>query len=735
MECDKCTLNSAPQVEGSGDVRSAKYVVVGEVPGDQEVKRGVPFVGMSGQRLNKYLTLAGIDAGDCYMTYVVKCQPLNNKSPGKKVIGWCREYLEEELAEMREDATIITLGSVALRWFTNKTLDDVHGCRVVEGVYNFVPMYHPAAGFYNVGVQARMVADWTHFPHSSVDVEDDKYKLVEAMSHEGKVIGVDTETTVRGELLCVAVSEEAGRAEGMLYEKEGKTFTPSWSGGDNNIYVFHNYAFDIPVLQRCGVEMEVEDCVDTMLAAYALGYSQIGLHRLSAQVLGKELRHWNEAKDVEDLAMICCSHADATRRLWEEFEPKLPAFYWDIDLPLSNVLIAMKKRGIKIDRCVVERREEELRTQIEGFSFPFNPASLPNLRSYVFEYLGVKASKWTDTGAAAVDKGVLEGIQDSVVQDILVWKKLSKEYSTYVANYLSGMDGLDRIHPTFIQTRQPKREGEGTVGQEEGTGTRRLSCKNPNVQNITKGPLRNMLVADAGNVWISADYSQLELRVFAAIWGAKSMLDVFERGGDIHEETRVACGFPPNEYGRRDAKIMNFLMLFEGSVGMIWETFGWPLGVCQRVYDGYFKKYPEILDYWEEQKFLARRDKSVATWFGYVRQLPGMLSGNKMDVAVAYRQAINTPVQGTAADVVKSGMVFVGAEEPMVMQVHDEMGFDYPEKRAVEFGHYLLESLPGVVEIERLKFPVEVEVGRSYGELESLESWEKKRKRRNTACH
>lgn len=204
------------------------------------------------------------------------------------------------------------------------------------------------------------------------------------------------------------------------------------------------------------------------------------------------------------------------------------------------------------------------------------------------------------------------------------------------------------------------------------------------------------------------------------------MLEVFlDPNGDIHEETRLGCGFPDTKAGRTNAKIMNFQMLYIGDMGAAvakaHELFGWDWGVCKDVVSAYYRKYPEIPDYWEEIASTALEEKGIATHFGYWRRLPQMYSDKRADIVAATRQAINTPVQGTAADIVKIGMITVGAEEPMVVQVHDEMNFDIEKDRADEFAQWLYEALPTAVTINGVHFPVEVKIGPSWGGLTTVE--------------
>ncbi len=727
MNCDKCPLNGGRVVDGDGPA-DARFILIGEAPGANEERTGIPFIGKAGAELQEYLDLAGIDRDDCYITNIVKCRPPNNRTPHKKEIACCGDTLMEELQE-NPSAILIPLGGPATKVITGRKLGEVHGCRIhveIDGIMRtVVPMFHPAAGFYKAKVRGESVEDWSNFPHEDLPYEKGDYGILHhngvrrLWSLEGDVVAVDTETR-GGRLVCSAWCTEAGVADAVV--------APDGVLPTMERYVMHNYKFDLPLLHEGGMRIPPEKCVDTMIGAYALGYPQIGLHRLSSQVLGMDLRHWNEAEDDKDLALICASHADATMRLWEAFEPRLPDYFWEIDMPVSRVLIGMEDRGVKVNREAVYKYGDELEAELASYSFPFNPDSPQQVGKHFYEELGFVPTRFTDSGAPSTDKLALEVIDHPDALALLGYKKASKSYGTYVTNYIERMDAEDRIHPQYRQTRQPAQEN--TPDKEEGTGTRRLSCVQPNLQNVSSkadpsGRMRKLFIPEQGHEWLKVDYSQLELRVFAAIWKAKSMLEVFMNpDGDIHEETRLGCGFPDTKDGRTNAKIMNFQMLYIGdmnsAIAKAHELFGWDWGVCRDVVKSYYRKYPEILDYWEEIATTALEEKGIATYFGYWRRLPQMYSSKRADLEAAKRSAINTPVQGTAADIVKIGMITVGAEAPMVVQVHDEMNFDIEKGQVNEFAQWLYEELPGVVTINDVQFPVEVKTGPSWGELTTV---------------
>lgn len=585
--------------------------------------------------------------------------------------------------------------------------------------YKLVPMYHPAAGMYDARVRKLTTEDFKHFPHavpSSVETQCTIQRADEAVAHVGVVVGIDTETDPKsGRLQCVATSGEEGRA---FVSDIPHVFH------EDVQWALHNAKFDLPILERHSMEIPQGTYVDTMIAASALNYGQVGLHRLARQVLGMELRHWNEAENLTDLMHICGSHADATRRLWMEFKDKLPPFYWDIDLPLVEVLMRMEQRGVRIDKEALLQRQRDLQEEIATFSFPFNPNSPKQVGEYLFGFLGLPTGKTTDGGAYSTDVSVLEGLDHAVPQSLLRYRQLSKELGTYIDSYVERMDDMGYLHPDFIQIRQPSRD----QSKEEGARTGRLACARPNLQNPLKRKgrsIRSLFVASEGNLLVATDYSQIELRVMAVMSGDEGMLEVFRQGGDIHQETADATGLPrkkeDNDTGRGGAKELNFLMCYGGSEYKIREEWGWSLEDGRAVIEAYFKKYPKVKAYIKAQQEQARETKMVRTWFGRERVLDELYSDDPKVYAAGLREAINSPIQGTAADVVKTGMVKLGARVPMVLQVHDEMVMDVPRGEAREFAKYLTEVLPCAIVIDGMEFPVDVEVGENWQELLPME--------------
>jgi len=326
-----------------------------------------------------------------------------------------------------------------------------------------------------------------------------------------------------------------------------------------------------------------------------------------------------------------------------------------------------------------------------------NVHSNDEIRSYVYGTLELEPWKFTKNGAPSVDSTVLSIIDDPVVNMIVDYKSLTKERSTYTNSYVDATRYDNRIHSEFKQTR---------------TATGRLSSGNPNLQNVVKdGDMRKLFVAEEGNKLIRMDYSQLELRVFAALTQAESMIKAFKEGRNIHQETADTMGV-----AYKDAKVINFLMLYGGTAWAISRQFQIPIDEAKEMLAKYFRAFPEIKKYITDQEYIANAEKKVTNYFGRVRRLDAMYSNNYRIRKEGEREAVNTPIQGAACDVVKLGMINLHQkfEAPMILQVHDELVFEVPEKEAVEYAHWLKEYVPTITEINGMQFPVEVGVGRTW---------------------
>jgi len=464
---------------------------------------------------------------------------------------------------------------------------------------------------------------------------------------------------------------------------------------------------------------------DTALAAYLLDPAASGypLEGLAAQYLGFEAMDARyDAEDAFTLLGISqealealAQHADVIRALYPVLRDKLQqdgmlALLQDIELPLMRILAQMQQRGIGIDRQRLEAFGDSLAEGIakleqEIYSLagePFNIGSPKQLGVVLFEKLGLKATKKTKTGYST-DAEVLEKLRSShpIIDAILDYRKLTKLKSTYVDGLTKVIADDGRIHSTFHQTV---------------TVTGRLSSADPNLQNIPirqqlGGEIRRCFVPREGHVFIDADYSQIELRILAHIANDESMLEAFASGEDIHTVTASQVFRVPLEEVtpqlRSRAKAVNFGIVYGISAYSLSEDIGVYPKEAQQYIDAYLEKYTGVRDYMERIKVQAKEQGYVSTLYGRRRMLPELKSGNFNIRAFGERVALNTPIQGTAADIIKLAMIGVsrrleqeGLQARLLLQVHDELLIEAPERELEQVKRLLQEEMEGAAQLQ-----------------------------------
>ena len=510
----------------------------------------------------------------------------------------------------------------------------------------------------------------------------------------------------------------------------------------------HNANYDMTVLANHGVRFANVD-FDTMIAAHLLGrsYNQLGLKDLSLNELGHEMTNIKELigsgrrqitfdqVDIPPAADYAAADADITFRLRDVFEPQLErdnlrGLMDDTELALLPVLVTMQRHGIKMDSGVLHemsadlyRQTEQIKSDIyQSVGHEVNLDSPKQLSDLLFAELGLPKTRRTKTGYST-DANALEGLKGihPVVDGILEYRQVSKLKSTYV-DALPDMVNphTGRVHTSYNQT---------------GSATGRISSSDPNLQNI---PIRTELgrqvrrafVADGAPDWqlFSADYSQIELRVLAHLSQDPGLLEAFRRGEDVHASTAsLMFEVPINEVDsemRRIAKVLNFGVIYGLSPHGISQQTGFTREQGREFIDTYFAKYPGISDYLETVKAQARADQYVETALGRRRYLPEINSPNFNTRGGAERMAINMPIQGTAADIMKLAMVRVqrrlDAEEmqtKMLLQVHDELVFETPREELDALRDLVFDEMPAAMSLD-VTLKVDAKWADNWGDME-----------------
>ncbi|MBR1913179.1 MAG: DNA polymerase I [Treponema sp.] len=480
--------------------------------------------------------------------------------------------------------------------------------------------------------------------------------------------------------------------------------------------IMHNGKFDLEVLFANGYR-KMPDCkiVDTMIAAWllnpdALGKSPYGLEYLGETKLGLKGTEFNDiVKKGETFADVPlekafpygAEDADFTWQLWQIFkkqlaEEKLEDLFYNMEMNVLPILTEMEIQGIHLDKQALNDYSKELAQAIEKqkqiiyeqVGHTFNIASTQQLQQVLFEERGLIPGKKTKHGYST-DTAVLEELSerttDPLPKEILAYRSATKLQSTYVETLPTLADKTGRIHTSFLQT---------------GTATGRLSSRDPNLQNIpvrddAGRKIRAAFTAVPGTVLISADYAQIELVVLAHLSNDKNLCKAFKEGIDVHKSTAALIyNVAPDAVTpdmRRFAKTVNFGVMYGMSAFRLANELGISRTEAKNFIDQYFDTYADVKRFINETIAFAQAHGYSQTIMGRKRMIPGINSKNKLEQQGAQRVAINTPIQGSAADIVKKAMIQVQAAlktshspAKMLLQVHDELIFECPDEETIK---------------------------------------------------
>jgi DNA polymerase-1 len=497
-----------------------------------------------------------------------------------------------------------------------------------------------------------------------------------------------------------------------------------------------NCKYDMAVLAKYNINVELIEC-DTMIASYVL--NPAGPHNLddlAAEYLDHTTIKYNELTgkgkkeinfsdvDIEKACVYSCEDADVTYRLYEIFikevqNSKVKDLFFDIEMPLMHVLLRMELCGVKVDVDHLKSLGREFGTELKKLEdsiykeagVEFNINSPKQLGVILFETLKLPGGKKTKTGYSTdVDALTNLAMHHKLPELILGYRSLSKLKNTYIDSLPKLINpATGRVHTDYNQT----------VAE-----TGRLSSSDPNLQNIpirTKEGkrIREAFVADDGFMLVSADYSQIELRILAHIAEEKALIEAFKNGIDVHAVTaagifgRNSEDITPEQ--RAVGKTVNFATIYGQSAFGLSKQLKIDIGVAAEYIDSYFKKYSQVEAYRESAIKKARHDGFVETLFGRRRYVPDINSKNGGIRQNAERMAFNTIFQGTAADIIKKAMIEIDRDLPavsknakMLLQVHDELVFEIPEKDLDKVSEFVSKTMCNVV---NLKVPMVVDIG------------------------
>ena len=509
--------------------------------------------------------------------------------------------------------------------------------------------------------------------------------------------------------------------------------------------VGHNIKYDMNVLARYGIDISPID--DTMVMSFDLdaGRHNHGMDELALQHFGhtcisfkdvcgsgKNQLTFNQVA-LKDATRYAAEDADVTLRFWHWLKPRLSAekvtrVYERVDRPLIPVLVRMEREGIKVDRDELARMSKEFAEGIAGFEAeihtlagqPFTVGSPKQLGEILFGKMGLKGGKKGKSGDYSTDVTVLEKLAGEGIEiagKVLEWRQLSKLKSTYTDALQDQVNPkTGRVHTSYSIT---------------GAQTGRLSSNDPNLQNIPVRTevgrrIREAFVAEPGNVLLSADYSQIELRLAAHMANVPALKEAFAKGEDIHALTAMELFGEVNRDTRGRAKTINFSLLYGISRWGLAGRLGISADEAQSMIDRYFERFPGINQYISQTLQKARETGHTETLFGRKTHFTRITSQNPTERAGSERAAINAPIQGTSADIIKRAMARMLPaladagllHVRMLLQVHDELVFELPEgdvqAASPVISRVMAEAAEPLVKLD-VPLGVEIGTGKSWG--------------------
>ena len=559
-----------------------------------------------------------------------------------------------------------------------------------------------------------------------IDTEEKRREIIQKLL-TSKILSLDTETTgtepmdaelvgmsfsiAENEAFYVPVPSDQDKALKIVNE-----FRPVFEN-ENSLKVGQNIKYDMIVLQNYGATVK-GPLFDTMIAHYVLQpelrhgmdyLAEIYLHYQTIHIdelIGPKGKNQKNMRDLDpkDVYLYACEDADVTLKLKNVLEKELKEndaerLFYDIEMPLVPVLVNIERNGVLLDTEALKQSSAHFTAQMEQIEKEiyelagetFNIASPKQVGEVLFDKLKiVEKAKKTKTGQYVTSEEVLESLRHKhpVVEKILEHRGLKKLLGTYIdalPQLINPRTG--RVHTSFNQTV---------------TATGRLSSSNPNLQNIpirdeNGKEIRKAFIPDEGCLFFSADYSQIELRIMAHLSEDKNMIDAFLSNHDIHAATAAKVyKIDLKDVGsdmRRKAKTANFGIIYGISVFGLAERMNVDRKEAKELIDGYFETYPGVKAYMDKSIQVAQEKGYVETIFHRKRFLPDINSRNAVVRGYAERNAINAPIQGSAADIIKVAMARIyqrfqteGIQAKMILQVHDELNFSVPvnEKERVE---------------------------------------------------
>ncbi len=632
--------------------------------------------------------------------------------------------------------------------FREPTIDDV---RVFYQEMHFMSLLKELGSAEDSPKQSQQIELPTQY--HLVDDPNQLMELIEKLKQHREIC-IDTETTsvkpMRAQIVGVGLGIQPGEAwyipmNGAMGKEQALSLLKPLLLNAHCRFIGHNIKYDMHVLCNEGILLS-HLASDTMVASYVIA-SHIPRHNLDQLALEKFNKVKIDIKEligkgktqvtmdevpVDKVCEYCCEDVDYTLRLKELFDRELQKgelkhVFEQIELPLIPILMQMEREGIYVDTVLLQTMSKELQKNLSTLEHEiydlageqFNINSPKKLSVILFEKLGLKPPKKTTTGySTAAD--VLESLkaESPIVQKLLDYRGLEKLRSTYVDALPEQIEPrTGRIHCTFNQSV---------------AATGRLSCQDPNLQNIPVRTEMGKAIRTAFKpqlpAWsfLAGDYSQIELRLLAHLSEDPALIQAFRAGEDIHAYTAslvfdVALNKVTSEM-RYQAKTVNFGILYGQSPFGLSQELGISYQEAVSFINTYFQRYRHVKDYLESCKEQARQTGFAFTLTGRQRPIPDMHSKNPILRSQAERLAINTPLQGTAADLIKMAMIQVDThlkkhphQGKMILQIHDELLFEVPDTQTQVLGEHVKRLMEQVMEL-KVPLVVDISIGKNWGE-------------------
>ncbi len=580
-------------------------------------------------------------------------------------------------------------------------------------------------------------------------VDDEKsLKILIEKLVRAKLVAFDVETTslkpLQAELVGMGFCLKAGSAyyvpvNGKLGMGALEHLKPIFKTAH---FIGHNIKYDAHVMANYGIELP-HICFDTILASYLLNSSS---RRHSLDILA--LEYFGKVKTsiksligtgkkeismhdvpIEKVAHYCCEDVDYTYRLYERLlvelkKRKMEKLLFELELPLSAVLMKMERAGMYLDTLLLQEMDSEISKEIEVLEKKiyhlagetFNLNSPKQLSEILFEKLGIQPLKKIKSGHSTRAE-VLEELafEHPIAEEILNFRTLDKLKSTYIEALPKEVDPkTGRIHPTFSQFI---------------TATGRLSCQDPNLQNIPTRTKQGRRIREAfrpeknGWSYLSADYSQIELRLLAHLSEDPTLIKAFTMGEDIHAYTaRLMFGVDTiSKEQRHQAKAINFGIVYGQQAFGLSRELKIDIHDAATFIDAYYKRYPKVFEYVKQSTETAKKEGKAVTMSGRERPIPEINSSNAILRAAAMRLAVNTPLQGGAADLIKEAMLTIdklliqkNLKSLMILQVHDELIFEAPDEELPHLQSLVKDTMEGVYQL-KVPLIVDIHIGKNWG--------------------